>query len=100
MSANLRRARDRFVASNPPLNIAPAHLTGRSPQPAIHGDLPWRMDALRKAIGASHFDAAVRRLFRTYRWRTFTLDEFIATFERAAPAGVRSRVRPLLAHGN
>jgi hypothetical protein len=98
VSANLRRARDRFLAANPPLSIAPASLTGSSPQPAIHGDLPWRMDAVRRAIGGARFRAAIQRLFRIYRWRTFTLDEFVAVFEQQAPASVRPRVRPLLTH--
>jgi hypothetical protein len=45
----------------------------------VHGRLPWLMHLLRFAVGDSAFDRGVRLLFDRWRFRSFTLDEFVAT---------------------
>jgi hypothetical protein len=96
LSVNLRRARERYAALDPALDVATERLRGDSPQPVIHGKLPWRMDAVRELLGDARFRTAIRTLFARFRWRTFTLDEFGDVFETAAPFASRAKVRALL----
>jgi hypothetical protein len=59
----------------------PTLTTPRGPQGEnfVHGRLPWVMHLLRFAVGDSAFDRGVRLLFDRWRFRSFTLDEFVAT---------------------
>jgi hypothetical protein len=50
----------------------------------VHGRLPWTMHLLRFAVGDSAFDASMRLLFSRWRFRSFTLDEFVATLAEGA----------------
>jgi hypothetical protein len=45
----------------------------------VHGRLPWMMNLLRFAVGDEDFEHGVRLLFDRWRFRSFTLDEFVAT---------------------
>jgi hypothetical protein len=45
----------------------------------VHGRLPWVMHVLRFAVGDSAFGRGVRLVFDRWRFRSFTLDEFVAT---------------------
>ena len=45
----------------------------------VHGRLPWLMHLLRFAVGDSAFDRALRLLFDRWRFKSFTLEEFVAT---------------------
>ena len=45
----------------------------------VHGRLPWLMHLLRFAVGDSAYDRSQRLLFERWRFRSFTLDEFVAT---------------------
>ncbi len=45
----------------------------------VHGRLPWLMHLLRFAAGDAAFDRAGRLFFQRWRFRSFTLDEFVAT---------------------
>jgi hypothetical protein len=91
----LQRARDAFLAIAPTPDLALADLRGSSPQPLIHGRLPWVMAAVRERIGDAAFRRAIRTLFDRYRCRTFTLDQFISVFENAAKSEGRPAVRAL-----
>ena len=89
---NLQRAREQFLAISgtpPPLT----ELRGSTPQPLVHGRLPWMMEALRHAIGDESFRRGIRALFTRYRARTFTLDQFFRVFEEVAAPDRRSAVR-------
>jgi hypothetical protein len=68
------------TAEEPPI-AAP-----RGPQGGnvVHGRLPWTMHVLRFAVGDSAFDGAMRLLFERWRFRSFTLDEFVATLAEGA----------------
>ena len=63
---------------------------GGAPQQIIHGRYPWVMQALRKELGDDAFRQGIRLLFRRYRWRTFSMDDFIATFEEAGSRSLES----------
>ena len=45
----------------------------------VHGRLPWVMHLLRFAVGDTAFDRGIRVLFDRWRFRTFTLEEFVTT---------------------
>lgn len=53
------------------------------------------MAAVRERIGDAAFRRAIRTLFDRYRYRTFTLDQFISVFENAARPGMRPALRAL-----
>ncbi len=93
---NLKRARDAYLAMNPKPDLALADLKGSTPQPLVHGRLPWMMETLRKSIGDAPFRRGIRLLFSRYRCRTFTLDQFASVFEEVAPPQLRSSVRRAL----
>ncbi len=59
----------------PPITAPRGPLAGNF----VHGRLPWVMHLLRFAVGDSAFDRGVRLLFDRWRFRSFTLDEFVAT---------------------
>ncbi len=54
------------------------------------------MASLRAAIGDDAFRRGIRLLFERYRYRTFTLDQFISVFEECAKRSRRASVRAVL----
>jgi hypothetical protein len=94
MPFNRQRAREAFLAIDPKPEVALTDLKGNTPQPLIHGRLPWMMEALRGSIGDSAFRRGIRLLFHRYRSRTFTLDQFMSVFEEVVSPDLRSLVRP------
>jgi hypothetical protein len=58
-------------------------LRGNTPQAIVHGKYPWLLHVLRYRMEDAAFRRGLRELFTRYRFRTFTMDEFIATFEHA-----------------
>jgi hypothetical protein len=63
------------TADEPPISAPRGPLAGNF----VHGRLPWVMHLLRFAVGDSAFDRAVRLLFDRWRFRSFTLEEFVGT---------------------
>jgi hypothetical protein len=61
--------------AEPPITAPRGPLAGN----VVHGRLPWVMHLLRFAVGDTAFDRAMRRLFDRWRFRSFTLEEFVAT---------------------
>jgi hypothetical protein len=80
LPANFTRFHDGYmrVAGTPD---EPGITALRGPQAGNveHGRLPWVMHVLRFAVGDSAFDRSMRLLFERWRFRTFTLDEFVST---------------------
>jgi aminopeptidase N len=64
----------------PPITAPRGPLAGNY----IHGKLPWLMHVLRFAVGDSAFARATRHLFDRWRFRSFTLDEFVAALAEGA----------------
>ncbi len=84
LSPNFPRFRDLYLATAATEDVTYDKLRGNTPQKIVHGKYPWTMQVLRRAIGDEAFRAGIRRLFSEYRYRAFTLDQFIATFEAAS----------------
>jgi hypothetical protein len=59
-------------------------LRGPQGRNVVHGRLPWTMHLLRYAVGDSAFGAAMPLLFERWRFRSFTLDQFVATLAEGA----------------
>lgn len=59
----------------PPITAPRGPLAGNF----VHGRLPWVMHVLRFAVGDAAFERGVRLLFDRWRFRSFTLEEFVAT---------------------
>jgi hypothetical protein len=68
------------VAEEPPYTA----LRGNTPQKIVHGKYPWLMHALRYVVGDTAFRAGLRLLFDRYRFRTFTMEEMVATLGEGA----------------
>jgi aminopeptidase N len=58
-----------------------SELTGATPQKIIHGKFPWLMHILRYVVGDDAFKRAMSRLFDRFRFRTFTMAEFVSVLE-------------------
>jgi hypothetical protein len=56
-------------------------LRGNTPQELVHGKYPWLMQMIRRQYGDQAFLRAMNLLFTRYRFRTFTMDEFVSTME-------------------
>ena len=63
------------TADEPPITAPRGPLAGNF----VHGRLPWVVHLLRFAVGDSAFARATRLLFERWRYRSFTLNEFVAT---------------------
>ena len=59
----------------------------------VYGKAPYLYVALRKSLGAAALDRAIRTAVAERKFQLTTIDEWIATLERAA-GGSRSGVRP------
>ncbi|HSC78382.1 MAG TPA: hypothetical protein VLB32_07445 [Candidatus Acidoferrales bacterium] len=84
------RFRSQYLALPLEQDVLYGELRGSTPQAIVHGRYPWLMQMLRDQIGAAAFRRSLRLLFHRYRFRGFTMDEFIATFEEASGQSLRS----------
>ena len=84
LAPNVVRFRDEYFALSADQDIPYTELQGDTPQAIIHGKYPWLMYVLRLGVGEESFRCGIRNLFQQYQHRTFTMSEFIATFERAS----------------
>jgi hypothetical protein len=64
-------------------------LRGSTSQTIVHGKYPWLMHVMRYMIGDEPFRKAMRLVFERYRFRTFSMDEFIAAVEEASGKSLR-----------
>lgn len=76
--------RKQYLATEPSHEPLFSELRGNTPQKFVHGKYPWVMAALRYSIGDEAFGRGIRDLFSAYRCRTFSLDQFVAVFEKAS----------------
>jgi len=84
LAENFRRFRAEYLTMAPERDVAYTELRGNTPQAIVHGKYPWLTHVLRLGIGDDAFRRRIRELFQKYSRRTFTMQEFIATFEAAS----------------
>jgi aminopeptidase N len=65
-------------------DVSITQLRGNTPQKIIHGKYPWLMHVLRYRMGDAAFRSGVRTLFSRFRFRTYSLDDFVQVFAEAA----------------
>jgi len=82
--AIFQRFRSEYLAMDPAEDVPYEALRGNTPQRIVHGKYPWLMHLVRYAVGDDAFRRAMRLLFDRYRFRTFTMPEYVATLEEGA----------------
>ncbi|MHB2148449.1 M1 family metallopeptidase [Calditrichota bacterium LG25] len=82
--AIFRYFREQYLNSKPSEDVAYHELNGATPQKIVHGKYPWLMHLLRFAVGDEPFRKGMRLLFDRYRFRTFSMQEFIKTMEEGS----------------
>ena len=87
--ANFRRFREKYLALPADQDVLYADLRGNTPQEIVHGKYPWLMHLVRFAVGDSAFRGAMKLVFERFAFRTFSMDEFIATLEEGCGQSLR-----------
>ncbi len=59
-------------------------LNGSTPQKIVHGKYPWLMHIIRYKIGDEKFTKTMKLIFEKFRFRTFSIDEFISVLEEGS----------------
>lgn len=73
--------RNEYLAMPSQEDVLYYDLTGNTPQKIVHGKYPWLMHLIRYKVGDEKFREAMRLIFKRFRFRTFTMEEFIAVLE-------------------
>ena len=73
--------RDKYLSLPVEQDLLYHELSGDTPQEIIHGKYPWLMRVMRYAVGDSAFKNAMELLFYRFRFRTFSMSEFVSTLE-------------------
>jgi hypothetical protein len=81
---NFVRFRSDYLAGSPEEDVPFDELRGNTAQKIVHGKYPWTMQVMRERIGDGAFRRGIRLLFDRYRFRTFSMEDFIAVFEEAS----------------
>jgi hypothetical protein len=83
LAANFGIFRQQYLDTPVDQDVPYTRLRASTPQKIVHGKYPWLMQVMRERCGDHGFRRGIRLLFERYRYRTFTMDEFIAAFEQA-----------------
>jgi hypothetical protein len=75
--------REQYLAVPASDDLLYNELKGNTPQKLIHGKYPWLMQVMRYVIGDRDFHKAMKAIFQKLQFRTFTMDEFIATINES-----------------
>jgi hypothetical protein len=82
--AIFQRFHNEYLATPGEQDLLYKELRGSTAQKLIHGKYPWLMHLLRGVIGDRPFRAALKLLFQEYRYRTFSMDQFVSTLEKGS----------------
>ncbi len=78
---NLTYFREKYLETPAAGDLLYSELRGNTPQELIHGKYPWLMHLVRYVVGDSSFRKAMRLVFERFRYRTFSMNEFISVME-------------------
>jgi len=81
ISRTFQQFRDEYLNTPATSDLVYTELQGNTPQKLIHGRYPWLMHILRYVVGDQAFARGIHLLFSRYRYKTFTMEEFISTLE-------------------
>jgi hypothetical protein len=76
-----QRFRAEYLATPAEQDFLYPDLRGNTPQKFIHGKYPWLLHTVRSVVGDTAFRKALRLVFSRFRYRTFTMNDFVATLE-------------------
>lgn len=76
-----QRFRQDYLAMPAAQDVPYTDLRGSTPQEIVHGKYPWLMHLVRYLVGDSSFQQAMKLVFERFKFRTFSMDEFISTLE-------------------
>jgi aminopeptidase N len=76
--------RAKYLASDFEKDPLYFELRGNTSQEFIHGKYPWLMHFLRYRLGDENFNKAISYLFKTYKFHSVSIDEFIAALENGS----------------
>lgn len=83
-----RTFRDEYLAAAPEKDYLWSELRGNTDQAFIHGKYPWLMHLVRYVIGDAPFARAMKFLFERWKFRTLSMDEFVAALEQGSGASL------------
>jgi hypothetical protein len=76
-----QRFRGEYLATPAEQDLLYSDLRGNTPQKFVHGRYPWLLHVVRSVVGDSAFRNALKLVFQRYRYRTFSMNEFISSLE-------------------
>ncbi|MGK9475756.1 M1 family metallopeptidase [Melioribacter sp. OK-6-Me] len=76
-----RYFREKYLSMPSQEDVFYYDLTGNTPQQIVHGKYPWLMHLIRYRVGDEKFREAMKLIFKKFRFRTFTMEEFIGVLE-------------------
>lgn len=79
-----RYFREKYLTTASENDLLYTELRGSTDQAFVHGKYPWLMHLVRYAVGDNQFRRAMKLVFETFKFRAFTMDEFLATLEEGS----------------
>lgn len=76
--------RDKYLATPPEKDLLYSELRGSTDQAFVHGKYPWLMHLVRYAVGDNEFRRAMKLVFKKFKFRAFSMNEFLATLEEGS----------------
>ncbi len=84
-----QRFRTEYLAMPGEQDMPYTDLRGNTPQEIVHGKYPWLMHMIRYVVGDSAFRRAMRLVFERFRYRTFSMTDFISTLAEGCGQSLR-----------
>lgn len=81
--------RDEYLRLPVTQDVPYTKLRGNTTQAIVHGKYPWLMRVLQYMAGDTPFHNAMRALFQQFQFRTFSMDDFVATVEQSCGKSMR-----------
>lgn len=81
--------REKYLAADLSKDFLYSELRGNTKQEFIHGKYPWLMHFLRYRIGDEKFDNAMLHLFKNNKFRTVSIEEFLAALEEGSGVSLK-----------
>lgn len=86
---NFDRFRGEYLLMPAEQDVLYTYLGGNTPQKIVHGKYPWLMHMIRYVVGDSAFRNAMKLVFERFRFRKFTIEDFISSLEKGTGQSLR-----------
>jgi aminopeptidase N len=81
--------REKYLATPAENDPLYSELRASTDQKFIHGKYPWLMHLVRYVVGDSRFKRAMKLVFVKFKYRAFTMDDFLAALEQGSGRSLR-----------